>query len=91
MSTTTNSITLTMAYSGTDFTRKYKIDKVADSVLASVKANVLSYNANLPEADKKVFISDDYDDSDPEDVIGKLASISAATYETVEYTRINLN
>ncbi|MBR3777117.1 MAG: hypothetical protein IKL02_05945 [Kiritimatiellae bacterium] len=80
-----------MAYSGTDFTRKYKLDGVSDSVLSSVKANVLDYNANLPEADKQIFISDDYDNSDPEEIIGSLASITAAQYETVEYTRINLN
>lgn len=88
---TTNSVTLTMAYSGTDFTRKYKIDGVADSILADVKNRVMSYNDNLPAADKQIFISDTYDASDPENVIGELVSITAASYETVEYTRINLN
>lgn len=86
-----NSVTLTMAYTGTDFTRKYKLDNVSDSALSTVKAKVLAYNANLPAADKQIFISDDYDASDPEDIIGSLASITAAQYESVEYTRINLN
>ena len=86
-----NSITLTMAYSGTDFTRKYKLDDVSNDALQNVKANVMNYNASLPAADKDIFISDDYDASDPQNVIGQLASITAASYETVEYTRINLN
>lgn len=88
MSTTTNSLTLTMAYTGTAFTRKYKFDGIATADLAEVKTKVLAYNSNLPAADKKIFISDDYDATQG---IGELASISAATYETVEYTRINLN
>lgn len=88
MSTTTNSITLTMAYQGTDFTRKYKLDNVAAGSLASVKAKVLAYNESIPAADKQIFISDDYDATQG---IGELASITAAQYETVEYTRINLN
>lgn len=87
----TNSVTLTMSYKNTDFKRKYKIDNVATADLANVKAKVLAYNANVPAADKQIFISDDYDASDPEDIIGTFESISAASYETVEYTRINLN
>lgn len=86
-----NSVTLTMAYTGTDFTRKYKLDKVSDEALSTVKAKVMAYNAAIPSQDKQIFISDDYDNSDPEEVIGELASITAAQYETVEYTRINLN
>ena len=86
-----NSVTLTMAYTGTDFTRKYKLDGVSLNDLAQVKTKVWAYNANLPAADKQIFISDDYDASDPEEIIGTLASITAAQYETVEYTRINLN
>ena len=86
-----NSVTLTMAYTGTDFTRKYKLDGVATADLATVKAKVLAYNANIPAADKQIFISDDYDASDPEEIVGELASITAAQYESVEYTRINLN
>lgn len=86
-----NSVTLTMAYKDTDFKRKYKLDGIAIADLANVKAKVLAYNANIPAEDKQIFISDDYDASDPENIIGTLESISAASYETVEYTRINLN
>lgn len=85
---TTNSITLTMAYTGTDFTRKYKLDGVSAANLQNVKAKVLAYNENLSATDKKIFISDDYNATQG---IGELASITAASYETVEYTRINLN
>lgn len=85
---TTNSVTLTMAYTGTDFTRKYKLDGVAAADLQNVKAKVLAYNASVPAADKQIFISDDYNSATG---VGELASITAASYETVEYTRINLN
>lgn len=91
MSTTENSVTLTLAYRGTNFQRKYQLNDVNADEFDQIKARVLSYNANLPEADRKIFISDDYDASDPENVIGELASITSASYKTVEYERINLN
>lgn len=88
MAETSYSISLKMAYTGTDYTRTYKFNNVDASTLGQVKAKVLSYNENLPAADKKIFISDDYNESTG---VGELASITAASYETVEYTRINLN
>lgn len=88
---TTNSLTLTLGYKGTDFTRKYKLDGIENSALDNIKANIMNYNADIPAADKQIFISDDYDDSDPNNIIGTFESIVAASYETVEYTRINLN
>jgi len=88
MSETTYSISLKMAYTGTEYTRTYKVNDVDAAALGQVKAKVLAYNENLPAADKQIFISDDYDS---ENNIGELASITAASYESVEYTRINLN
>ena len=88
---TTNSVTLTFGYTGTDFTRTFKIADVDDSALPSVKTKILAYNAAIPAADKKVFISDDYDASDPEDIIGEFAGIVAAKYTVDSVTNINLN
>ena len=88
---TTNSVTLTLGYEGTDFTRKYKVGGVSTAALDSVKSNILAYNAAVPEADKKVFISDDYDSSDSENVIGRLKGIVAAQIAVEETTEINLN
>lgn len=85
-----NSVTLTLGYSNTDFTRKYKFTDVESSALPAVKAKVQAYNAAIPAADKKVFISDDFDDSDSENVIGEFAGIIAAQYDTVEETNIPL-
>lgn len=82
------SITLTLGYKNTDFTRKYKLSNVTAEAAAGAKAKILAYNANVPAADKLVFISDDYDS---ENDIGTFESIVAAQYESVEYTRINLN
>lgn len=90
-----NSVTLTFGYKGTDFTRKYKFDDVESGALSSVKTNVLAFNASLAggTADglDAFFISDDYDASDPENVVGELASITAAQLDTVNTTIINLN
>ena len=80
----TNSVTLTLGYTNTDFTRKYKFTDVEVSALPAVKAKVQAYNAAIPAADKKVFISDDYDASDSENVIGEFAGIIAAQYDSVE-------
>lgn len=88
MAETTNSVTVTLGYANTDFTRKYKFNNLTAEQCAGAKARILSYNANLPEDDKSVFISDDYDTAQN---IGTLTGIVAAQYETVEYTRIPLN
>lgn len=85
-----NSITLTLGYSNTDFTRKYKFTGMDSSAFTSVKAKVQAYNAAIPAADKKIFISDDYDDTDSENIIGEFAGIVAAQYESVEETNIPL-
>lgn len=89
-----NTVTLTFGYKGTDFTRKYKFDDVATSALASVKANVLAFNESVTGGASSAggldtfFISDDYDASDAENVVGELASITAAQYETTTVTEI---
>lgn len=82
------SITLTLGYKNTDFTRKYKLNNVTAEAAAGAKAKIMAYNDNVPEADKLVFISDDYDSAND---IGTFEKITAAQYESVEYTRINLN
>lgn len=86
--TTENSIILTLAYKDTDFTRKYQLNDVTNEALGQLKPKVLDYNANLPEQDKNIFISDDYD---PIQGVGTLSSITAASYKVVTYERINLN
>ena len=94
MSNSTRSVTLTFGYKGTDFTRKYKFDDVATSALASVKANVMAFNesvtggASSADGLDTFFISDDYDSTNN---IGELASITAAQYDSVTTTLINLN
>lgn len=86
-----NTVTLTFGYKGTDFTRKYKFDDVATSALASVKANVLAFNASVTGGASSAggldtfFISDDYDAANN---VGELASITAAQYETTTVTEI---
>ena len=79
-----NSVILTLGYSGTDFTRQMKIDNVQSGALSSVKSNIIDFNASitggLSAADglAEFFISDDYDDSDPENIVGKFSSIVGA-------------
>lgn len=78
MATTDNVVELTMGYSNTDKTRVYRFAGLSSAVLEDIAQNVNDFNANIVEADKKVFISDDYDDSDPQNVIGEMVGIVAA-------------
>ena len=87
---TANSVTLTFGYTGTEFTRKFKINDVALEDLSSVKSKILAYNADIPAADKKIFISDDYDDEDPNNIIGEFNGIVAAQIDMVDETAIPL-
>ena len=86
----TNSVILTFGYTGTEFTRNYKIADVSNEDLETVKAKIRAYNADIPAADKKVFISDDYDDSDSENIIGEFNGIVAAQVDMVNETVIPL-
>lgn len=78
--TTTNSIDLTLGYTGTSFKRTYRFEDIDAAALSSVKAKIEAYNASIPEADKSIFISDDFDAGNN---IGKLSGIVAAKYKTV--------
>lgn len=87
---TANSVTLTFCYTGTEFTRKFKINDVAAEDIDNVKTKIRAYNADIPAADKKIFISDDYDDEDPNNIIGEFNGIVAAQIDEVEETNIPL-
>ena len=89
--TTTNYIAVTLGYSNTDFQRTYKIADVDSDALPNVKTKIRAYNANIPAADKKVFISDDYDASDSENIVGEFTGIIAAKIVQDEEEDINLN
>jgi|GEM_PF-1346779 len=82
------SIELTFGYSNTDFSRTYKIDDVDVTALSTAKAKIRAYNANIPAADKKIFISDDYDASDSENIVGEFTGITAAKIIRVIETKI---
>lgn len=88
MATSENSIILTLGYKNTDFTRKYQINDVDTDALPLVREKVIQYNQELPDQDKNVFISDDYD---PINDKGSLTGIVAASYKVTTYERINLN
>lgn len=92
-----NSVILTLGYTGTDFTRQMKIDNVDTSDLASVKANIIAFNASITgglsaaNGLAEFFISDDYDDSDSENIVGEFSSIVGAQIIEETTTAINLN
>lgn len=88
MAETSNSLEITLAYSNTEYTRTYKIPDVSDEAIPSIKSKITAYNANIPAADKKVFISDDYDASDPDAIIGELSRVASARLVTVTETKI---
>ena len=78
MATTENVVELTLGYSNTDKTRTYRFTVSDDNILDSIAANVNTYNANITDADRKVFISDDYDDTDAQNIVGALSGIIGA-------------
>lgn len=94
MATEKNSVTLTMGYSNTDFTRKYKFEGLSAAVLDDVKANVLALNASIAggtdDGFADFFRADDYDDTDAQNIIGKCTGIVAAEADETTTTVIDL-
>lgn len=88
MSEVKNSVTLTLGYSNTEFTRKWKIDGISDSDYANVKSKILAVNASLAAGTddglSDFFRSDDYDDSDSNNIVGKFTGIVAAQGESYQ-------
>lgn len=95
MSDISRTVTMTCGYGNTEFTRKYKVDDVAAADLANVKSKALALNASIAAGTDNglsdFFRSDDYDDSDSNNVIGKFTGIVALQSESVEEYEINLN
>ena len=89
------SVTMTLGYSGTEFTRKMKVANVQLSALNNVAAKAKAVNASLAGGTDgglaDFFRSDDYDASDSENIVGKFSGIVSVQSETVEETEINLN
>ncbi len=85
----TNSATITLGYTGTDFTRKYKFENLTSEQCAGLKAKVLALNASISggtdDGLSDFFISDDYDATKG---IGTFSGITAAQYETTIVTDI---
>lgn len=90
-----NSVILTLGFTGTDFTRQMKFDNVDSGSLSSVKANILALNASLTggTADglDAFFISDDYDATDSENVVGEFSGIVGAQIIEKTITELDLN
>lgn len=89
-----NTVTITMGYEGTDFTRKMKFDGVADSLLADVKPKIKAINTSLAGGTDgglgDFFRADDYA-AGASSTIGTFNGITAAQIDSVEVTYINLN
>lgn len=89
---TENSVIIKLGYTNTDQTRQITFSNVETSELSKVEDRVLAINASLAagtdDGMADFFRSDDYDASDPNDVIGKLEAITYAAYELVEETTI---
>lgn len=89
------STTLTLGYSNTDATRKFKIDDVARSDVDNITAKVNAINASLAGGSDgglgDFFRANDYDDSDPSNIVGKFNRIVAAQTDIDEETVFNMN
>ena len=89
-----NSVTMTLGFSNTEFTRKLKLENVADEAISGVKSKILAVNASLSGGNdgglKEFFISDDYDATDSNNVVGQLTGITAAQIDETEVTLLNV-
>ena len=90
----TRSVKMTFGFSNTDFTRSYKFDVVSASAMSAVKNKILGINASLTAGTdgglSTFFRSDDYDATDPENVVGLFTGIVAAQTDEVTETDIDL-
>ena len=95
-----NSVKLKFAYTGTDFTRVYNLDDVADEALDDVKSKVIALNqkvaayidgTNPSDGDarvmRSVFVADSLGGNSG---IGYFEKISEATVVVEEVTKIPL-
>ena len=89
------SVTLTLGYSNTDFTRKYKFGGLSAAALDNVKANALALNASIAGGTDggfaEFFRSDDYDATDAQNVVGICTGIVAAEADETTTTIIDLS
>lgn len=90
-----NSVKITLGYNGTDFQRNMKFDDVANSALSGVKTKCKAVNASLAAGTagglSTFFLADDYDATDPENIIGNFNGIVAAQIDSSEVTYIDLS
>ena len=90
-----NSVTMTLGYSNTDFTRKMKLENVPNASLSGVKSAILAVNASLTggtdDGLKEFFISDDYDATDSNAIVGELKGITAAQIDEQEVIVLNVS
>ena len=83
-----NSITLTLGFEDTDFTRQIKFDNLSSSAIdvSTVKARVLAVNASLSAGTagglSTLFLSDDGDNFE---------KITAAKIDTVDTTVLDIS
>lgn len=90
--TVTNKVTLTLGYTNTDFTRNFIINDAPIAALDDVEDKAIAVNASLKAGTdgglKEFFRSNDYDDSDQQNIIGQLETIKHVQVETVTETVI---
>lgn len=88
-------LSLVLGYSNTDFTRLMKIENVPASALSSVANATIALNASLAAGTDDgladFFRADDFDDSDPNNVVGKLSAIKSIYSNVITTEPIDLN
>ena len=82
-------LTLTLGYKDTNFTRQMKFGGLSDADLADIKENIAALNASITggtdDGLAEFFISDDFDASNN---IGTLSGITAASTDDTTDTFI---
>ena len=88
-------LTLTLGYKDTNFTRQMKFGGLSDADLADIKENIAALNASITggtdDGLAEFFRSDDYDATDSQNVVGICTGIVAAEADETTTTIIDLS
>lgn len=89
MANAVHSVTITMGYKNTNFTRSYKFANISDTALANVEAKINALNASLAggtdDGLAEFYRSDDFDASQDK---GTFTKIVSAQTESITETKI---
>lgn len=85
---------ITLGYSNTDFTRQYKIEHDAIGTPEQAEAAINALNASIAGGTDggfaDFFRADDYDATDPNNIVGKCIGVVSAQIDALNEYQLNI-